>query len=179
MWNYLSLLVFPKYSFLSTTQLRNLHRNLGHPSVEKQMKIIENADIDCLPEHVQQRLVELVKHCHACQLKQFKPRRFMFSVRGPAVGQFNHHLQIDVVNLIDGNVLHVIDIGTEFQNAGFIGKIDAGTAWKLLRIFWTDIYILELPTTSQQRPEQISIQQGSRIRHQKWVNRKDCADRSA
>lgn len=101
---------------------------------------MEKADIKSLPRDVRQRLVELVKHCHTCQMKQAKPRRFMFSVRDPAVGQFIDHLQIDVVALIDGSVLHIIDIGTYFQNEGFIGKMDAGTAGRLLQKFWVDVF---------------------------------------
>lgn len=42
MRNYLPFLVCSKYGFLSITQLRIIHRNLGHPFVEKQIIIIKN-----------------------------------------------------------------------------------------------------------------------------------------
>lgn len=64
---------------------------------------------------VMRRLVELVKYCHACQMKQTKPRRCMFSAHDPTVRKFNHYLQIDVVTSIDGNFLFVIDSGTSFK----------------------------------------------------------------
>lgn len=41
MQNYLPFLVFPEYSILASAQRRTIHRNLGHPSVENQMQVIE------------------------------------------------------------------------------------------------------------------------------------------
>lgn len=140
MRNYLPFLLFPKYGYLSAAQLQNIHRNLGHPSIEKQMQIIETADLDDVPANTRKELIEIVKYCRACQLKQGKPRRFLFSIRDPIVGEFNHIIQIDVVNLVHGNVLHIIDVGTRFQNGGFITKMDAECAWRSLRKFWIDVY---------------------------------------
>lgn len=40
---------------------------------------------------------------------------FLFLVRDPKVGKFNHILQIDIVALADGNVLHIIHLGTGFK----------------------------------------------------------------
>lgn len=50
------------------------------------MNVIENDEIDDLPEDVQQSLVELVKHCHRCHMKRAKTRRFVFPVQDPIVG---------------------------------------------------------------------------------------------
>lgn len=47
-------------------QLRNIHRSLGHPLVQKQKDVIENAEIDELPKDILRKLVKLVKHSHAC-----------------------------------------------------------------------------------------------------------------
>lgn len=60
MRNYLSFLNFPRYNFLSISQLKTFHRNLSHPSVEKQMRIIESADIEDLPTPMRKDLITLV-----------------------------------------------------------------------------------------------------------------------
>jgi len=46
MRNNLPFLVFETVGFYSSKQLRAIHRNLGHPSVERQMRVIETAEID-------------------------------------------------------------------------------------------------------------------------------------
>lgn len=77
-------------------------------------------------------MAELVKHCHARKMRQAKARRFMFSVRDPIVGEFNHHLQIGSVALIDDR--------TSFQNVGFIDSMDVSTAWGPTCNFWIDMH---------------------------------------
>lgn len=111
MRNGLPFLMFPSCGYLSACQLRTIHRNLGQPSVEKQMKVIEKADIQDLPKGIRKLVKEIVTHCRACQLQQEKPRRFLFSIKDPITGGFNHTLQIDVVKLSDDNVLHALDVG--------------------------------------------------------------------
>lgn len=39
-----------------------------------------------------------------------------------------------------GNVLHVIDIETEFQNEGLVHNMNAIGAWKFLCEHWVDVY---------------------------------------
>lgn len=48
--NYLPFLMFPQYGFLTTAELQNIQRSPCHLCVEKQMKIIEQVEIDYLPE---------------------------------------------------------------------------------------------------------------------------------
>lgn len=125
MRNYVRFLVFAKYSSFTSTQLRIIHRNLRHPSVEKQMRITEQADLEDLPESTRNYLHEFVKYGIPHQLNQGKPKRFLLSVRDPIIGEFNHALQIDKVLLKHGNVLHLIDFRTSFRNEGFINKLEA------------------------------------------------------
>lgn len=68
MKNYLSFLVCSKYRFLTRAQLWNIHRNLGYPSVEKQMKIIEQAGLEDIPEDTGREEQRLVKYCEAVHL---------------------------------------------------------------------------------------------------------------
>lgn len=98
MRNYLPFPMFPENSFLSTGQLKKI-RNLGHPSVKRQIRVIEDANLEGISSEVRKKLYDVVKHCKACPLTQGKPRRFLFSVNDPIIGEFNHHLQIDVFSL--------------------------------------------------------------------------------
>lgn len=52
MRNNLPFLVFHSTGFYTEAQLLTMHRNLGHPSVEKQMKVIENTNFKNIPEGV-------------------------------------------------------------------------------------------------------------------------------
>jgi len=104
------------------------------------MRVIESAEIQDLPKGTRSQVEMIVKNCGACQLKQGKPRRFLFSIRDPIVGEFNHIHYIDVAKLSDGNVLHAIDLGTGFQSGTFISQMDGSTAWRMLRKCWINIY---------------------------------------
>lgn len=42
-------LVFSGSSYFTETHLRDMHRNLRHPSREKQMKVIEDANVNKTP----------------------------------------------------------------------------------------------------------------------------------
>lgn len=140
MINGVPYLMFSFPSYFSAQQLRNIHRNLGHPSVEKQIKVIEAAGVENLSQNTRSMLKKLVEHCHACQLSRAKPRRFLFSVKDSITGEFNHVLEIDVMKLRDGNVLHVLCSGTRFQQGLFIDSMTALEAWKTLRRCWIDVY---------------------------------------
>ena len=48
--------VFQAVGFFSASQLRAMHRNLGHPSIEKQMKVIESAEIKDLPPDIREKV---------------------------------------------------------------------------------------------------------------------------
>lgn len=68
-----------------------------------------------------------------------KPRRFLVSIKDDISGEFNHILQIDVVHLEDGNVLHVICTGTGFQQGMSLKYMSAKSAWDALRRCWTNV----------------------------------------
>ena len=126
-------LLFSTYGYFTEVELRNMHRNLGHPSVDKQVKIISDPGIQDLPKSTRQQLIELVKSCSPCQFNKKKPRRFLFSIKDDITGEFNHILQIDAVKLSDGNVLHVVCKGTGFQSGKFLSNMSAKMAWTVLR----------------------------------------------
>lgn len=53
---------------------------------------------------------------------------------------FNHVLQLDVVILGHGNVLHFVGIVTGYQNGSFISKLGADTTWRTMRRFRINVY---------------------------------------
>lgn len=91
------------------------------------MLVIEDASLDFLLSEVQMTLYGIVKHCRAYQLKKRKPRRFLFSVKGLIIVEFNHHLEIDIFSLCQRNVLHVFGIRTGFQRRGFVEKMNGNS----------------------------------------------------
>lgn len=115
----LPYLVFTSYGHFSDEQIRTMHRNLGHPTLERQMKVIENSKVSGLSPGLRKSLKEIIDHCRPCQLMRAKPRRFLFSIKDDLTGEFNHTRQIDAVHLSDGNVLHVVCVGTGFQQGLF------------------------------------------------------------
>lgn len=125
MRNGLPYLKFSSKSYFSEAQLRSMHRNLGHPSVDKHMKVIEMAKIDDLPRETRKKIEELVRYCKACQYAKAKPRRFLFSLKDPCSGEFNNVIELDVMKLSDGYVLHVLCTGTLFQQGCFVRKMSA------------------------------------------------------
>ncbi len=85
------------------------------------MRVIEDDDIDdhpTLSAKTSSRYRQTFQHVPAEEI--YKPRRILFSVRDPTTGEFKNTIQIDIVNLVDGDVLHNLDISTEFQNGLFI-----------------------------------------------------------
>ena len=104
------------------------------------MQVIEAAQLEDLPKGLRKELKRIVKHCTPCQLKQKKPRRFLYSMHEPIIEELNNTLQVDVVKLSDGYVVHVVGVGTKFQNGSFTNRMDAKTAWWMLRNCWIDVY---------------------------------------
>lgn len=99
MKNGLPYLIFSQPSYFTEVQLKSMHRNLGHPFVEKRMKVIEQADIPDLPDSTRKQLTKLVKHCKAFQLGRAKPRRFLFSIKDSCTGEFNNVIEVDMMKL--------------------------------------------------------------------------------
>lgn len=138
--DYLTFIICLKYTFLLSSQPPNKHRNLGHPSMEKQMRQVESAELDELPDNTRQQLLLIVKHCYARRIQRSRPRPFLFSIEEPIVRNFNHMLQLDVFTLVDSNVLHILYLGTGFQNGFFPLYLNDQTIWRMLRKHWINMY---------------------------------------
>lgn len=55
-------LVFSRAGFFGEAHLRTMHRNLGHPTLEKQMKVLENANVSDVDGKIQAVLKEIIEH---------------------------------------------------------------------------------------------------------------------
>jgi hypothetical protein len=122
-------------SHLTETELRQLHRRFGHPSVQRLVRILQRAG----HEEVEQQAIEkLTKFCHYCQMNSKSPGRFKFTLKDEY--EFNYSVIVDIMYLTGKPVLHVIDEATAFQAARFLLTISAKETWEQLRYCWIDVY---------------------------------------
>ena len=82
-------------------------------------------------------LQRIVKSCKARQIQAKLPERFRFIVHDEA--RFDHVLQVDIMKLSDGNILHVICEGTRFQTEGFCQKLTDYECWSALNMCWINV----------------------------------------
>jgi hypothetical protein len=68
-------------------------------------------------------LEQIQKFCHFCQSHDKAPQRFKFSIKDNSY--FNYKIIINVVQINNRNVLHVIDTDTSFQAAVFLKSMSA------------------------------------------------------
>ena len=123
------------FCHLTETELRQLHRRFGHPSVRKLTNVLQRAghnDIDL-------RTIErLTKFCKQCQLHSKSPGRFKFTLKDDR--NFNFSVVIDVLYLEGKPVLQAVDEATAFNAARFMKDMSAKTAWDTVRTCWIDMY---------------------------------------
>lgn len=120
--------------------MKIIHWYLGCPSVKRQVRVTENAELKNLPSPTRKDLAHIGRHCLVCQLNHGRPRRVFLFGCDLIVVEFNHEVQVDTVSLLNGNVLFIVDMGTRSQNGGFMGKMRSNTARKLFCRFQIDIY---------------------------------------
>ena len=123
------------WSHLTETELRQLHRRFGHPSVPRLLRLLQRAGHDVEVEVLEY----LTKVCHHCQMHQKSPGRFRFSLKDDT--DFNYTIVIDVFFINRKAVLHIVDASTAFQAARFLKDMTAKCAWDTLRLCWIDVYL--------------------------------------
>lgn len=121
--------------FLTSTELRRLHRRFGHPSVERLQKLLTRAGHDVDTE----ALKHIKKFCHHCQSHGRSPGRFRFTLQDDI--NFNHSIIVDIMYINGKPVLHVVDEATRFNAARWLDSISAKTTWDVLRMIWIDTYL--------------------------------------
>ncbi|HEY2455482.1 MAG TPA: hypothetical protein VGI71_23255 [Scandinavium sp.] len=123
------------WSHLTETELRQLHRRFGHPSVRRLSDLLQRAG-----HEVEVKMIEhLAKYCHQCQMNSKAPGRFKFTLRDDF--EFNFEIIIDVMYIDGKPVLHIVDTATAFQAARFLKDMSAKTAWDTLKLCWIDTYL--------------------------------------
>ncbi len=89
------------------------------------MKILENASANDLETNTRENLNKLVRKCKACHLTERRTHRLLFSIKDDITGEFNHRIEIDIMTLPHGHVLHVVYSGTPFQIGRFVRNMTA------------------------------------------------------
>ncbi|KAI1006668.1 hypothetical protein K3495_g1550 [Podosphaera aphanis] len=121
--------------FLTTPELQRLHRQFGHPTVQRMREILTRAS-----EEANSEVLEMIaKICHHCQMKGAAPRRFRFTFRDDAA--FNHEIIVDTLDLDGKSALHTVDTATAFQAGRFLKNMTAKEAWERLRECWIDTHL--------------------------------------
>ncbi len=124
------------YCHLSETEIRQLHRRFGHPSVRKLTRLLERAGYDDIDHHT---IEKLTNFCEQCQLHSQAPGRFKFTLKEDR--EYNYAIIVDVMWLDGKATLHVIDEATGFSAAMFLKDMSAKTAWEAIRRCWIDVYL--------------------------------------
>jgi hypothetical protein len=122
--------------YLTTTELRRLHRRFGHPSADRLYRVLERSGHDDIDKKALHRLN---KFCAHCQKYGKSPGRFKFTLRDDI--DFNYSIYVDIMYIDGQPVLHVIDEATRFQAARWLRDISAKHTWDILRLCWIDTYI--------------------------------------
>ena len=122
---------------LTETELRQLHRRFGHPSVRKLTDVLQRAGHDTNSSILE----KITKRCHQCQIHNKAPSRFKFRLRDtdPAF-DFNAEIIVDIMYLDGHPVLHVVDAATSFQAARLVKDMSARHVWEALKMCWIDVY---------------------------------------
>jgi hypothetical protein len=81
------------WSHLTETELRQIHRRFGHPSVQRLAAILQRAGYDVRTEAIK----KLTKFCHQCQMHGKSLGRFKFTLKDDY--EFNYSVIIDILYL--------------------------------------------------------------------------------
>jgi Reverse transcriptase (RNA-dependent DNA polymerase) len=125
-------------------EVRKLHRQFHHPSVNKLRDVLCRADPSARPAELQNLLQEIKDNCVTCQ--QFAPRPLSFRVSLPDACVFNTKVAVDLMFLPRPGcarkqpVLHVIDMGTHFGAARFINGETVDAIWSAFVTSWAAVY---------------------------------------
>lgn len=122
-------------AFLTQKEMFRLHCRFGHPSVSRLYKLLHRSGHDAEME----TLETIKKFCHYCQVKGAAPQRFKFTLKKDR--EFNYEIIVDIMQLENQPVLHVVDWATSFQAARFLPEQSAKVTWETLRACWIDTYL--------------------------------------
>ena len=128
-----------KSILFNRSQLVRLHKHFLHPSTDKLYNLLRKATPDLLTGETRSLLDEVSKTCHACQTYSSRP--ITFQVRFPDRVVFNHEVRLDLCYIDSQPVLHIVDVGTNFNAATFLKSEDTSTIWNAFLSIWACMYI--------------------------------------
>ena len=123
------------WSHLTESELRQLHRRFGHPSVQRLVNVLQRAghDVDTA------LLKAITKYCEQCQMHEKAPGRFKFTLKDDH--EFNYSVYVDIMYLDGKPTLQVVDSATNFEAARFVKDMSTREVWNALRACWIDVYL--------------------------------------
>ena len=133
-------------------ELRQLHRNFGHPTISALKKMLKRANPEHQDKKTKDTINEIVNNCKTCQKFASKPRRFKLTMGSDSL-KFNHIIAVDLMYLNGKPVLHVVDEATHYMAAVFLRKVSSEETWKALLRCWIRVYLGP--------PDHIPVDQGS------------------
>lgn len=140
------------YAFYTASELRNIKRVFGHPSVKATTNLIKRAKGKRLSKDKRQMLQSISEACTVCKYEDKKPRRFKLTV-GSEELRFNQHVQIDTIFLEGKPVIHMVDEATHLCAAEFLPTQSTASIWCSIQSMWCLKYIGP--------PDHIAVDQGS------------------
>ncbi|KAL3420591.1 hypothetical protein PVAG01_07036 [Phlyctema vagabunda] len=122
---------------LTETELRQIHRRFGHPSVQRLADILNRSE----HEFDRQTIEDINRYCTHCQKHGRSPGRFRFNIKDDIY--FNYSIVVDITYLGSPAfpVLYIIDEATRFQAARILKDISTKTVWEALQNAWIDTYL--------------------------------------
>ncbi|EAW21010.1 GAG-pre-integrase domain-containing protein [Aspergillus fischeri NRRL 181] len=140
------------WSHHTETELRQLHRRFGHPSVRRLTRILQRAG-----HEVNSQCIDyLTKFCHHCQMKGKSPGRFKFTLKDDY--EFNYSVIIDISYLEGKPALQVIDTATLFGAARFLKDMSARNAWDTLRKNFTSAEFKQLASSMSIKVKEVPVE---------------------
>lgn len=153
-------------ALFSESELFQLHRSFGHPSVTALYKLLRRARYNEVNEKIRRSIKEIVKRCKVCEAYSSKPKRFKLTV-GSEEARFNHMVAVDIMYINKDPVLHVIDEATHFMSACWLRKVSSKEVWNGLLRCWSNTYLGP--------PDFLRIDQGSQFVSSEFKSTADTA----
>ena len=122
--------------YLTSTELRQLHRRFGHPSVDRFYRVLQRAGHDAVSR---EELGKISRVCEYCQKYGRSPGRFRFQLKDDI--DFNYSIVVDIMYIDGQPLLHIVDEATRFQNGRWLQNLTSKHTWEVLRLCWIDTYL--------------------------------------
>lgn len=130
----------PPFEYLfSSTELAQIHRNLGHAppgsvySALRHAYPVETGATDL------KKLENITKSCKGCQLYSKQPNRYRAVLPEQCI--FNFDVAIDVMFIRGQAILHAVCRQTHFSRAAPLQKQDSYTLWQTFMSIWVTPYL--------------------------------------